>query len=665
MKKLIFFFLLYTLILQVACVPFVEEQLTEVTIDYRDSTFQEIITWQDQQLVDSLYQYFDHKDPSFRYLAAIAFGSIKAPEAIDSLTALLADPIDEVRAAAAFALGQIGESSAEEKLINAFDKQDSLRQYLKAHRAILEAVGRCGSEKYLAALSSVNYQSKDTSILEGQAWGIYRYALRGITSPSGTQKMVTLSKSDLPVSVRFIAANYLYRAAGINLENFASELIDAYTAAADPRIRMALAIGLGKTKNPIAQNTLLTAFASEQDYRVKCNILSALGNFEYGNVQETVLEALNDPNIHIADRAAEFFLNFGIPEDARLYWNLAKEERPWQIQLKLYRAANRFLPAYYSDYRDAINSELRRKFRTSIIPYEKAAALKAIGEYGWNLRFIQREGFKAEHPAIRVASLESLEQISNIPTFEKYFGISNRRITRELTASFKLAIQSGDAGMIAVAAKALRTPERNFARYLDSLEVLDQALKALKLPQEIETYNELKKTIDFLKGNPEGSPHKPAYNHPINWKVLNTHRKNAKANIVTKYGNIELELMPNNAPGTVANFLTLTAQGFYNGKNFHRVVSNFVIQGGCPRGDGYGSLDYSIRSELSPLHYNKEGFVGMASAGNHTEGTQFFITHSPTPHLDGNYTIFAKVTAGIDIVHQIHIGDRIEEISIQ
>ena len=120
----------------------------------------------------------------------------------------------------------------------------------------------------------------------------------------------------------------------------------------------------------------------------------------------------------------------------------------------------------------------------------------------------------------------------------------------------------------------------------------------------------------------------------------------------------------NHAPGTVANFIQLARDQYYHNKNFHRVVPNFVIQGGCPRGDGYGSLDYSILSELGPLHYDAEGYIGMASAGNHTEFTQFFITHSPTPHLDGKYTIFGKVKKGMDVVHQIQVGDLIREVNI-
>ena len=108
----------------------------------------------------------------------------------------------------------------------------------------------------------------------------------------------------------------------------------------------------------------------------------------------------------------------------------------------------------------------------------------------------------------------------------------------------------------------------------------------------------------------------------------------------------------------------MVKERFYDDKPFHRVVPNFVVQGGDPRGDGYGSLNFTIRSELPQVYYDQEGMVGMASAGLHTESNQFFITHSPAPHLDGRYTIFAKVVDGMDVIHQLQIGDLIETVSI-
>jgi len=119
------------------------------------------------------------------------------------------------------------------------------------------------------------------------------------------------------------------------------------------------------------------------------------------------------------------------------------------------------------------------------------------------------------------------------------------------------------------------------------------------------------------------------------------------------------------SPATCINFYQLAKSGFFNGKNFHRVISNFVAQGGCTRGDGYGSLDYTIRSEFAPAYYDDEGWVGMASAGPHTECTQFFITHAPTPHLDGKYSLFGKVTEGMDNVHKLSPGDIINSAAVK
>jgi cyclophilin family peptidyl-prolyl cis-trans isomerase len=185
----------------------------------------------------------------------------------------------------------------------------------------------------------------------------------------------------------------------------------------------------------------------------------------------------------------------------------------------------------------------------------------------------------------------------------------------------------------------------------------------LELPQEIEAYDALADCLAKLKN--ETYHHQTvAFNHAIPWGQVAQLPDIVKAEVVTSRGVIKMDLFTQLAPGSVMNFVILARDKFYNGKNFHRVVPNFVIQGGCPRGDGYGRMDYSIRSELPPAYYNDEGFVGMASAGNHTEGVQWFITHSPTPHLDGNYTIFGKVTSGMDVVHAIQIGDEIREVKI-
>ena len=193
--------------------------------------------------------------------------------------------------------------------------------------------------------------------------------------------------------------------------------------------------------------------------------------------------------------------------------------------------------------------------------------------------------------------------------------------------------------------------------------MLTLARQKLSLPRDIETYNELTKCI-AKRNKSSFLPVTPAYNHPIDWTVLEPYGDTIAVKLITNKGDISLDLYPAYAPGSVSNFIKLAKDGFYKDKFFHRVVPNFVVQAGCPRGDGYGSLDYSIRTEISSLNFMESGLVGMASAGANTECTQFFITHSPAPHLDGNYTIFGKIASGNDVLESIYQGDSIQNIEI-
>jgi peptidyl-prolyl cis-trans isomerase B (cyclophilin B) len=134
----------------------------------------------------------------------------------------------------------------------------------------------------------------------------------------------------------------------------------------------------------------------------------------------------------------------------------------------------------------------------------------------------------------------------------------------------------------------------------------------------------------------------------------------------TNKGSIELELYPEHAPKTVNNFVFLAKEGFYDSVLFHRVIPNFVIQGGDPTGTGMGGPGYKFEDETrgNPLRH-ETGSLSMANAGPNTNGSQFFITHSPQPHLDGKHTVFGKVIQGQDVVDAIEQGDRIENIKFK
>jgi peptidyl-prolyl cis-trans isomerase B (cyclophilin B) len=143
-------------------------------------------------------------------------------------------------------------------------------------------------------------------------------------------------------------------------------------------------------------------------------------------------------------------------------------------------------------------------------------------------------------------------------------------------------------------------------------------------------------------------------------------KKKYFATIETERGSIELQLFPEHAPKTVNNFVFLAREGFYDGVKFHRVIPNFVIQGGDPTGTGMGGPGYKFGDETAgnPLKHER-GVISMANAGPGTNGSQFFITHSPQAHLNGKHTVFGKVTQGLDVVDAVKQGDSMKKVTIR
>ncbi|SFT53022.1 peptidyl-prolyl cis-trans isomerase B (cyclophilin B) [Algoriphagus locisalis] len=139
------------------------------------------------------------------------------------------------------------------------------------------------------------------------------------------------------------------------------------------------------------------------------------------------------------------------------------------------------------------------------------------------------------------------------------------------------------------------------------------------------------------------------------------------AELITEKGTMKVEFYENDAPIAVQNFIDLANKGFYDGLTFHRVIPNFVIQGGCPKGNGTGGPGYHIKCELDGENqYHDRGVLSMAHAGRNTGGSQFFICHSRdnTAHLDRNHTCFGKVVEGLDVIDEIKAGDKIEKIVV-
>ncbi|MBC7774595.1 MAG: peptidylprolyl isomerase [Phycisphaerae bacterium] len=654
-----------------------EVQHGKVNLDLRNKKVQLLYNLRDKRNTDSLLLFLNDRDLTLRYLAALSFASVRDTNAIAALAPLLQDPVEDVRVAAAFSLGQIGSAKCEKPLIEAFLSKDSLSEHQRFNAVVLEAVGKCGSRKSLREIAAVTtYQPSDTLLLEGQCRAILRFAMRdsAIIEPLATQRMVEyVGNEKIPASARLVAAYYLARPEGITLDSAQAVTISLgfVRAVNSPEVRAQIALALGNSKASPAFGMLSKVIKSEQDWRVKCEIIKALGKFNYDTSRVLVAEKLYDPNLHVSRAAAEYFVKNGKPQDGDWYYRMARDNPSWPMpmQIALYQAANKNLTFWGdSTAKVDLNWRLKQIFQQSKNPYERAACLAGLAEYGRNYTWIHQFGFNDPASAVKVAATDALVSIMMRPDFWAHFGESAKGVRRTLYNYTREIVANGDPGMIGALAPAFSKKNLlNFRDIRDStrLEDFRGAFAKLKMPRDYEAIAALEKTIAYLEDRPDPAMPKIPKNHPIDWERMQVVTDQTVVSIQTAKGTIVLELWPQWAPGSVANFIELAGKSFYNGKVFHRVVSDHVIQSGCPRGDGSGALDYSLRTEIGLTWYDQAGLLGMASSGFDTEGTQFFITHSPRVHLDGKYTIFGRVKSGMEVVDKIQQGDVMEKVTVK
>lgn len=624
---------------------------------FQNKDLQEIYNFQNERNTEKLIVFLKHDDPLCRETAALAFASVQDTKALNDLLAVLENEKSErVRIAAAFAIGQTGDSLAQNELIKRY-KEESI---LTVKSKIAEAIGKCGSPSGLDFLIDAVKKENDSTLLSGLLSGIYRYSLRGFFSDKAVETVLQFIFDDSHNSENvYTASTSLTRIKNYNLNAYIERLEKAYDASQNIYTKINIISALSNTNSEIATIFIEKILNESVDYRLKVNALRSLSDYDYQEVNNMIFSALSDSSINVAIQASEYFINKGTKEDAQKYFNLAKSIKNWRVRTNLFIAAikyseqpNNYSPAIISGYKISKNI------------YEKANLLKSLGGDIASYKFVSDEVKNSSDFVIKTYGMEALVEMRRNPDFEAFNSrwqqLHNINLTTEFAYIFKDAILSGDIAMVSIAAEIIRDPNIDFRHQYENTYFLTQALNRCKLPKEIEAYQELQKTISFIDGK-DVAEYTPAKNLKIDWDDIVKIPYNQIVEIKTSKGNIQLELHVNQAPVSVANFLKLAREGFYNNLHIHRVVPNFVVQDGCPRGDGWGGPDYSICSEFA-MNYFTEGSLGMASAGKDTESSQWFITHSPTPHLDGRYTNFGSVVEGMDVVHALEVGDVIISI---
>jgi cyclophilin family peptidyl-prolyl cis-trans isomerase/HEAT repeat protein len=613
---------------------------------FSDPTLQQLYTLQDERKTVELLPFLNHPKALIRQEAAIAFASVQDTLAIPQLLTSLSDTTTGVRVAVAYALGQTGHKKAQEAVIRHLKQE----RPPEVQAELLEALGKLADAAGVAYLS--NYQAHNPTALAGQAWGLYRAGQRQLHTPEGVAKALQWLTPETPYEARLAAAHFLARTPKLDLSPYRQQLTTAVTSDQAAEVRMGVAQAFAKV-NARDKATILSGIAqSDPDYRVRLSAIRSMTGLEFEEIDEAILAGLTDENINTAVATAEFLqANYQEVPVATLRKALA------QVEDSRVRAGLIWVLLRNSPNKTPLSKQYQQLYLNTPGAYDKAHLLKALAADFGNHQFIAEQTFAAPQPVVATYGMEALIAMRQQPDFPK-------ALEQDFAAIFKQGIGSGDVALVGLAAGVIRNPNLPYRDLYRDYTFLTDAQQKLVLPRDMETNIELQKTIDYLSGKEAAETPKNPFTHPIDWALVQTIAPDQQVLIQTEKGNITLQLFVEDAPGSVANFVELTRQQFFDGLYFHRVVPNFVAQGGDKRGDGWGSSDYSIRSEFAPLHY-REGYVGMASAGKDTESNQWFITHSPTPHLDGRYTIFAKVVQGMEVVHQLKVGDKIISVTLQ
>lgn len=617
-----------------------------------DPIIRQIYDLQNQRNTTGLIPFLSSENPRYREYTAIALASVQSPESIVPLAKVLNDSNDAARAASAYALGQTRSPLAETSLLNALQLEKSSR----CISMILEALGKCGSVNALNSL--LDYDThQDPEALLGQARGLYRFGLRNIHNQRCISLAFSLIEQTRSVDAQRIAAHFLSRA-NVILTPIYETLLLLYDNTDDLFARMAIVGSMGKAKHPSILERLKTIACSSLDYRIKVNAVRALGSFEYPVIKDTFFKLLSGPESNVAITVSEYFQARGNSSDASLYFKTAKQLKQWRVRANMYGAAITFSATDIQ--KEEISKWITHVYSLSKNTYERVALVTALTGDTRNHYILENIAFSGDSIAIPIRSA-AISSLANMCAASA--GLGDEKLLKTFSTIFKKAVESGDLSLITPAASILYDPQINLKRFITDSTFLSEALKKCKLPRDLEAWQELTRAVNYFEGRGDLPVVSPFVNRPIDWELVKSISPRQKVLLKTTKGDIVIELMVNDAPGSVSNFIRLIKENFYKHSTFHRVVPNFVIQYGCPRGDGSGGPDYTIGSEFGPLYYS-EGTVGMASSGKDTEGSQWFITHSFSPHLDGQYSIFGRVISGMGVVHRIGIGDCISLFKI-
>lgn len=660
-----------------------------IPTEFFKSDFIEINRLADERNAQALVQAFGKSD-ALDEAILLALGSVQDDSVAEAIAGKLSATSEKVRLAACFALGQTLRDSPkatrfERVVIERIEKEKNRR----VKSALIVSLGVFATRAVLDEVARFSF--KEPELQEAQAEAIARFAVRQIFSANSVEAVANLYKP------KARGMNWcIYALARVPDEALLSRRVALLRRAAQsPNAdeRMFAIMALGRVRSEESFTTVVSAL-HDDDWRVSVNAIRALQGFATidAATQEKVitqlLTMLSSPNYHIARTSLETLarIRYFNPTDAErrvapMIGTLTRSN-----SLDLSATAMRTLAQTFPMIALSYLYDLKARGDTSI------AFLEAVGLIAERERLVREDLLaillevvsqkKSKHATAGAESLIKLWKLAP----------SDRRFESALLSAMKIHSNLGNSSAVQAIASGLSDSlffKQQYSQvFLDALShfkssdnaetviILLEALKASRadtVTKKIEAYlsdensavrQKAAQVIEKITGlKPQiarGSLPKPSYTSGD----FSRFKRNPIAVVTTQYGEIEVELFLREAPFTVMNFVTLAERRFFDGLVFHRVVSNFVVQGGDPKGDGTGGAEQTIRSEFSPRSFER-GALGMASAGKDTESSQWFIMHAHHPHLDGRYTLFGKVLSGVSIVDRLQQGDTIYAVRIK
>ena len=617
-----------------------------------------------------------HADPSIRRQGALAAGRIGDTAALDLLFPILNDSVPGVQAAAAFALGLLKDQRAIVPLLQLIRSVPSTDQRAPQREAVT-AIAKIGGDEGTRALSDILAGGSpeaatfviNTALLE--AWRL------GKSAP--VAQLVRFADATDPAT-RWPA---LYSLARLRAAPGAASLIRALRDG-DPQIRTVAARGISKTLLDSAKIDVrgaidgLRPLLDDRDAHIRINALRALASFRDSGLASAVVPLAADRDIGVAVQA--------------------------ETTLGVLRGS-----AAIEALRTRLTSSVFAIKRQALIALAQAdstvgvsAAATLIADADWRWRSVAAEAFGAAHARERLETqladpdgrvvaqvLQALQRI--VPATADSALLARARVlithadpaVRSVAADLLARHPSSDDVDLLVAAYARAEGDPFNDARLSAVSALGAiaassptgrlrvATKFISVVPRPDDYLVRRLAADTLPDTRDvwGAATPIATGRTIadyrdvarRWLAPALGGTNPHIFLETDRGTLDIELLPAEAPLTVAAIINLVERRYFDGTRWHRVVPNFVVQDGDPRGDGWGGPGFVLRDEINPMRY-ETGSVGMALSGPDTGGSQYFITHSAQPHLDGTYTIFGRVVGGSTVLDAIGQGDRIRSI---